>query len=154
MSLFLLALFVLLKLDKLKLMDISIVTVLFTALFFLVYTLFTIQIDSEKENHPKKIAYQINAFLPDDIGTVYEIGYRQVLETTCYLDKEVIQLDNFSELDAVHKKGGQIYFIFKAAFLNKTTEADRKFLQDHQWVKVYASSPKNGKKEVVVGHLK
>jgi len=154
MSLFLLSLFVLLKLDMLKLMDISVVTVLFTALFFLVYTSFVIKIDSEKENHPKKIAYQINALLPDDVGTVYEIGYRQVLETTCYLDKEVIQLDNFSELDALHKKGGKIYFIFKAAFLNKVTEDDRKFLQDHKWVKVYASSPTNRKNEVVVGQLK
>jgi 4-amino-4-deoxy-L-arabinose transferase-like glycosyltransferase len=153
-SLFLLALFVLLKLDMLKLIDISIVTVLFTALFFLIYTLFAVQIDSEKKNHPKKIAYQINSFLPDAVGTVYEIGYRQVLEITCYLDKEVIQLDNFSELDALYKKGERIYFIFNSSFLNKTTEDDRKFLQDHKWEKVYSSSSKNGKDSVVVGQLK
>ena len=152
-SLFILALFVLLKLDMLKLIDISVVTVLFTALFFLVYTLFTIQIDSGKENHPKKIAYQINALLPSDIGTVYEIGYRQVLGTTCYLDKEVIQLDNFSELEDVYKKGGRIYFIFNSSFLNKSTEEDRKFLQDHKWERVYSSSSKNEKSAVVVGQL-
>jgi 4-amino-4-deoxy-L-arabinose transferase-like glycosyltransferase len=151
--LFLLALFVILKLDMLKLIDISVVTVLFTALFFLVYTLFTIQIGSEKENHPKKIAYQINSLLPDDIGPVYEIGYRQVLGTTCYLDREVIQLDNFSELDALYKRRGQIYFIFNSSFLSKTTANDRKFLQDHKWEKVYSSASKNGKNEVVLGQL-
>jgi len=152
--LFLLALFVLFKLDMLKLIDISVITVLYTALFFLSYTLFDTQIDSKKENHPKKIAYQINSFLPGDIRTVYEIGYRQVLEITCYLDKDVIQLDNFSELDAAGKKGGQIYFIFNSSFLNKTTEDDRKFLQNHEWEKVYSSSSKNGKNAVVVGRLK
>lgn len=153
MSLFLLALFVLLKLNMLKLIDISLITVLFTAFFFLVYTFFTIQIDSAKENHPKKIAYQINSLLADD-AAVYEIGYRQVLGTTCYLDKEVIQLDNFSELGALHKKGGQIYFIFNSSFLSKTTEDDRKFLQDHKWEKVYSSSSKNEKNSVVLGQLK
>jgi 4-amino-4-deoxy-L-arabinose transferase-like glycosyltransferase len=150
----LLALFVLLKLDMLKLIDISLITSIFTASFFLSYTLLAIQIDSKKENQPREIAYQINSFLPGDIRTVYEIGYRQVLRTTCYLDKDVIQLDNFSELDALNKKGGQIYFIFDSSFLNKTTRGDKKFLQDHKWEKVYSSAPKSGKNEVIMGQLK
>jgi hypothetical protein len=110
-SLFLLSLFVLFKFDTLKLIDISVITVLFTALFFLSYTFFDIQIDSKKENQPREIAYQINSFLPGGVGTVYEIGYRQVLGITCYLDKEVIQLDNFSELDALYKKEDK-YILF------------------------------------------
>lgn len=153
-SLFLLALFVLLKLDMLKLIDISVITVLFTALFFLSYTFFDIQINSKKENPPRTIAYQINSIFSGDVVTVYEIGYRQVLEITCYLHKEVIQLDNFSELGDFYKRGGQIYFIFKSSFLSKTTEEDRKFLQDHEWEKVYSSSSKNRKNEVIVGRLK
>ena len=109
---------------------------------------------SKKENQPRTIAYQINSIFPGDVGVIYEIGYRQVLEITCYLDKEVIQLDNFSELGDFYKKGGQIYFIFKSAFLSKTTEDDRKFLQDHKWEEIYSSSSKNKKNAVVVGQLK
>jgi 4-amino-4-deoxy-L-arabinose transferase-like glycosyltransferase len=153
-SLFLLALFVLLKLDMPGLIDISVVTVLFTALFFLSYISFVMQIDAKKENQPRNIAYQINSLLPRDIRTVYEIGYRQVLGITCYVNKNVIQLDNFSELDTLDRKGGQIYFIFNSSFLNKTTGEDGKFLQEHKWEKVYSSSSTNGKNEVVVGQLK
>lgn len=136
-------------------MSISVCAALFTGIFFLLYTDIGIQCDLKKDDRPKNIAYHINPLLPEDVDIVYEIGYRRLLGITCYLKKEVIQLDSFSQLKSVHNKGGGIYFIFDTAFLDRSSEDDRKsFLEEIKWEKVYSSYLKKEKSEIVVGYLR
>jgi len=93
--------------------------------------------------------------LPHDANPVYEIGYRRLLEITCYLGKEVNQLDNFSQLRSLPDKEDKIYFIFDAAFLKTVNADDRNtFLQDISWEEVFSFHSTKGGKEIVVGRLK
>jgi len=93
--------------------------------------------------------------LPHDVNTVYEMGYRRLLDITCYLGKEVIQLDKFSQLKSLPDKEDKIYFIFDTAFLGTVNADDRNtFLQEIPWEKVFSFSAKKGEKEIVVGYLK
>jgi hypothetical protein len=128
----------------------------FTGLFFLSYTAIDVQHEAKKDNQPKKIAGEINLLLPRDIHTVYEIGYRRFLGTTCYLPQEVIQLGKFSELKDLRGKGNRIYFIFDTKFLNSTRnkEEQRVLLEDIQWERVYSRFYSSSRGEIVVGHLK
>ena len=149
------ALLILYKITSLKVMGMSVCIALLTGLFFLTYTYLDIQHDLQKEYHSKKIASQINALLPHDVNTVYEMGYRRLLDITCYLGKEVIQLDKFSQLKSLPDKEDKIYFIFDTAFLGTVNADDRNtFLQEIPWEKVFSFSAKKGEKEIVVGYLK
>jgi len=78
-----------------------------------------------------------------------------LLEITCYLGKEVNQLDNFSQLRSLPDKEDKIYFIFDAAFLKTVNADDRNtFLQDISWEEVFSFHSTKGGKEIVVGRLK
>jgi hypothetical protein len=124
-----------------------------TGLFYLACVSIDTQLDLKKENNPKSIAKQINLLLPEDIGVIYEIGYDRFLGITCYLDKEVIQLDNFSQLKSLDNTEKQIYFIFDTQYLN--TENEREILfRKIAWNKVYSHFFKNSKGDIVVGYLK
>lgn len=148
------AFFILHKINSLKLMGMSVCIAFFSGLCFLTYTYLDIQHDLQKDYNAKTIAYRINALLPHDVNTVYEMGYRRLLEITCYLGKEVIQLDNFSQLESLSDKEGKIYFIFDTAFLRTGDAVDRNtFLQEIPWKKVFSFSVKKGEKEIVIGYL-
>ncbi|MBI5632856.1 MAG: glycosyltransferase family 39 protein [Nitrospirae bacterium] len=126
-----------------------------TGLIFLVYTELDIRHDMEKVHYPRKVSREIMAVLPGDADPVYEIGFDRFLRVTSYLDREVIQLDRFSQLKKADN-GRNVYFIFDADFLNNITpEQDRKImLQDIAWEKVYSGRFEPGRNEIVVGYLK
>lgn len=151
--LLLLNLYVLYKTKSLLLHTVPIWIVLNTGLFYLACVSIDTQLDLKKENNPKSIAKQINLLLPEDIGVIYEIGYDRFLGTTCYLDKEVIQLDNFSQLKSLDNTEKKIYFIFDTQYLN--TENEREILsREIAWDKVYSHFLRNSKGDIVVGYLK
>ncbi len=156
-SLALSALIILYKMPSLKLTGMSCCTAILTGFVFLIYTYLDIQHDLRKEYNPKKIASYINAVLPRDVNPVYEIGYRRLLDITCYLGTEVIQLDTFSELKSLRDKTGskgKMYFIFDTAFLRTVNPDERNtFLQEISWRKVLTFSHQEGKKEIILGYL-
>lgn len=128
---------------------------LISGLIFLVYTEIDIRHDMKKEYYPRKVSREIAQVLPADAEPVYEIGYDRFLRVTYYLDREVIQLDDFSQLKKIDSKGSA-YFIYDTDFLNRlTSEEDKKiFLQDIAWGKVYSGRFEKGSNEIVVGFLK
>jgi 4-amino-4-deoxy-L-arabinose transferase-like glycosyltransferase len=157
-SLALSALFILYKITSLQITGISFGTAILTGLVFLTYTYLDIQHDLQKEYQPKKIASQIKTLLPHDVNRVYEMGYRRLLDITCYLGKEVIQLDNFSQLKSLLDKADEqdkIYFIFDTDLLRTINPDDRNtFLQEISWKRVSSFSAKKGEKEIVIGYLR
>ena len=127
---------------------------LITGLIFLVYTELDIRHDMKKEYYPRKVSREILNVLPGDADPVYEIGYDRFLRITYYLERDVVQLDSFTQLKKAGIKG-KVYFIFDTDFLNKiTTEEDRKiFLHDVSWKKLYTGRFAKDKNEIVVGYL-
>jgi 4-amino-4-deoxy-L-arabinose transferase-like glycosyltransferase len=126
-----------------------------TAFLFLLYTNLEIQYDSKQENNSRNIAREINRLIPGDVDTVYEIGYRRFLGITCYLDREVHQIDTFAELQSLGKQKRKIYFIFDTVFLNRGAGNEDKniFLREIVWKKIYSIEYKSSKGEIVVGTL-
>jgi 4-amino-4-deoxy-L-arabinose transferase-like glycosyltransferase len=127
---------------------------LFTGLYFLLYTDFDIRHDIGKDAYPRKIGGEINRLLPDDAQRVYELGYDRFLEITCYLTKEVIQLDSFAELRSL-KKRGRVFFIFNTRFLNSRKDEEKRIFRDEiKWEKVYSKYNADNKDEIIVGYLR
>ena len=150
-----LAVHIVYKSNSIKLKNIPVFMALIAGLCFLAYTNLDIQYDSKKDNYPKKIASEINLLLPEDIDTVYEIGYRRFLGVTCYLKKKVIQLDEFAQLKSIDSKKNKIYFIFDTKFLNGISDNDRKiFSREIKWEKIYSRFFEKSRGEVFVGCLK
>jgi len=148
------ALVILYKVHSVQLSHVPIYVAVITSLLFLIYTDLNIKFDSKKENYPRKIAQEINLILPSEIDIVYEIGYRRILPITCYIDKEIRQLDTFAELKALGKKKGKIYFIFDTEFLNVLRDQDKNiFLHDIHWEKIYSKKYKGSRGDIVVGTL-
>jgi hypothetical protein len=126
-----------------------------TGLIFLVYTELDVRYDMKKVYYPRKVSSEILNVLPRDAEPIYEIGFDRFLRVTSYLDREVIQLDSFSQLKKADDRG-KVYFIFDIDFLkNITPEQDRNImLQDIAWEKVYSGRFEPGRNEIVVGYLK
>jgi len=74
---------------------------LITGLLFITYAYIDTQFDTAKENNPKNIAKRINSVLPGDIVRIYEMGYRRFLGITCYMNRDIIQADEFTDLKAL-----------------------------------------------------
>lgn len=134
---------------------IPVILALLTGIFYLTYTAIDVQSEAKKDNHPKKIAHEINRLLPQDTQTVYEIGYRRFLGTTCYLTQEVIQIDTFSALKSLKNRGNKIYFIFDTKYLSsRSNEEQRIFSREIQWEQLYSKYFSGSRERIVVGCLK
>jgi 4-amino-4-deoxy-L-arabinose transferase-like glycosyltransferase len=141
------------KRNTLRSAGIPVVVAVLTGFLVLSYSLMQAQLHEKKPDDPRKIARAINDMLPEDTGAVYEMGYDIFLEITCYLNREVIQLDSFDQLTNLEKKKN-VYFIFDTDHLRKVKEsAGIDPLETTGWEKVYSSPYKNRKKELVVGHI-
>ncbi len=150
----LLALFILYRMNSIQIKRIPVLPALLAGLFFLTYTGIDLQYQFKKDISPKKIAHEINLILPQDVDTVYEIGYRRFLGVTCYVTKEVLQLNNFSDLKSLQDKGTGVYFIFDTKFLSTRDEEEKRiFTQDIRWEKVYSKYVSGSRGEIVVGYL-
>jgi 4-amino-4-deoxy-L-arabinose transferase-like glycosyltransferase len=148
---------VLYKSSSIRLTHIPIYTVLITALFFLIYTDFSIRLEEKQGTSTREIAREINLILPRDVDTVYELGYRRALRITCYIDREVRQVDSFAELKALDTGSGNIYFIYDSEFMDVISDKDKKtFLKDMHSETVYSKkfrSRHRGEGDIVVGKI-
>jgi hypothetical protein len=124
-----------------------------TGLLFITYTYIDIQFDTAKNNNPKHIAQRINSVLPDNAGRIYEIGYRRFLGITCHIDKDIIQLEEFSDLQSVVDKKDKIYFLFDTKY-PETRDYRRKAFREIRWKKVYSEFFEENRGDIVVGLLK
>jgi len=140
---------------KIEFMRIPVFFVLFVGFAWLAYTDLQVQYESKKENHPKRIARELNLLLPKDIGTVYEMGYRRFLDVTVYLDREVTQLDSFSRLRLLHQGGkGDLYFIFNTRFLDTRKDEEKRVFHTLQWEKIYCKFLSKSSGEIIVGRVR
>jgi hypothetical protein len=113
-----------------------------------------VQHETKTDNYPKRIAYEINLLLPEDIDTVYELGFNRILNVTSYIEKHVKQLDNFYQLRIIDDKKNKIYFIFDTKFPDRLSDNERKFfLHEMQWEKIYAKKLHDKDDEIVVGYI-
>jgi 4-amino-4-deoxy-L-arabinose transferase-like glycosyltransferase len=149
------AVFFILRINSIKPKIIPVGLAFFVGFCWLIYTNLTVQHETKTDNYPKRIAYEINLLLPEDIDTVYELGFNRILNVTSYIEKHVKQLDNFSQLRTIDSKKNKIYFIFDTKFPDRLSDNERKvFFQEMQWEKIYAKKLQSGDGEVVVGYIK
>jgi len=153
-ALILFILFLWVKRNALRAGSIPVVIALLAGFFMLIYSGARAQLHENKPVNQRKIASAINTLLPEDTGRVYEIGYDRFLEITCYLNRDVVQLDSFDQLKHLAKKQN-VYFIFDTAYLSKIKKsAGIDPLEHTRWDNVYSVPYKNEKPEIVVGHLR
>jgi 4-amino-4-deoxy-L-arabinose transferase-like glycosyltransferase len=124
-----------------------------TGLLFVTYSYIDMQFDTAKENNPRNIAERINSVLPGDIVRVYEIGYRRFLGITCHINRDIIQVDEFSELKALGGKETGVYFLFDTKYI-ETKDSRKKEFGEIAWDKVYSEFFEDSRGSIVVGHLK
>ena len=86
---------------------------LVTGLLFLIYTDLRIMASNKtQEDSTRDIAREIDRMLPENADKIYVMGFRQSLEVTCYLDREVYQLDTFGALKHLREKDAKAYVIY------------------------------------------
>lgn len=124
-----------------------------TGLLFITYAYIDAQFDTAKENNPRNIAKRINSVLPEDVVRIYEMGYRRFLGITCYVNKDIVQADEFSDLKALGERGNKVYFLFDTKYL-ESTDSRKKALGQIAWDRVYSEFFEDSRGKIVVGYLK
>lgn len=149
-----LCLLILLKTNFISLKQTPLYIVSITVLLFLTYTNIEIQYKNNDETNQRNIAREINLILPEDIDTLYEIGYRRFLGITIYINKKVLQLDYFSELENIRKKNKKVCFIFDTEYIKQMEKKENDFfLKKVKWKKIYSKKFRKSRGEIVVGLL-
>ncbi|MBI5055741.1 MAG: glycosyltransferase family 39 protein [Nitrospirae bacterium] len=148
---------VLYKAGSARLPHVPVYVTAITALFFLVYTDITVGLDKKRGSNPREIASEIDLLLPQDAGVVYEMGYRRYLTITCYLNREVRQVNSFADLKELKKEKGGIYFIYDAELLDVITGEDKNiFLKEIHSEEIYSrkyKSRRRGDRAIAVGKI-
>jgi len=124
-----------------------------TGLLFITYAYIDTQFDTAKENNTRNIAKRINSILPGDIVRVYEMGYRRFLGITCYVNKDIIQADEFSDLKALGVKENKVYFLFDTKYV-ESRDSRKKAFGEIAWDKVYSEFFEDSRGNIVLGYLK
>ena len=124
-----------------------------TGLLFITYAYIDTQFDTAKENNPRNIAKRINSILPEDVVRIYEMGYRRLLGITCYVNKDIIQADEFSDLKALGGRENKVYFLFDTKYL-ESRDSRKKALGQIAWDRVYSEFFEDSRGKIVVGYLK
>jgi 4-amino-4-deoxy-L-arabinose transferase-like glycosyltransferase len=124
-----------------------------TGLLFITYAYIDSQFNASREHNARAIAKKISSALPDDVGRIYELGYRRFLGITCYLNKDIIQEDEFSDLKSLETSGDKVFFLFDTKYLD-AKELRKKALKEIAWDRVYSEFFENSRGEIVLGRLK
>jgi 4-amino-4-deoxy-L-arabinose transferase-like glycosyltransferase len=124
-----------------------------TGLLFITYTSIEMQFEAAKENNPRHIAQRINGMLPDGTGRIYEMGYRRFLGISCYINKDIIQVDEFSDLQSLGSREEKVYFLFDTKYF-EARDYREKALQEIKWQRVYSEFYEENRGDIVVGILK
>ncbi|MFA4917842.1 MAG: glycosyltransferase family 39 protein [Thermodesulfovibrionales bacterium] len=124
-----------------------------TGLLFITYAYIDTQFDTAKENNPRNIAKRINSVLPEDIVRIYEMGYRRFLGITCYVNKDIIQADEFSDLKALGKRENKVFFLFDTKYL-ESRDSRKKAFGEIAWDRVYSEFFEDSRGNIVLGYLR
>jgi len=124
-----------------------------TGLLFITYAYIDTQFDTAKENNTRNIAKRINSVLPEDIVKIYEMGYRRFLGITCYVNKDIIQADEFSDLKALKNNKDKVYFLFDTKYL-EARESRKKAFGEIAWDRVYSEFFEDSRGNIVLGYLR
>lgn len=108
-----------------------------TGLLYITYAYIDTQFDTAKENNPRNIAKRIDSVLPEDVVRIYEMGYRRFLGITCYVNKDIIQADEFSDLKALGGRENEVYFLFDTKYL-ESRDSGKKAFGEIAWDRVYS----------------
>jgi len=122
-------------------------------LLFITYAYIDTQFDTAKENNTRNIAKRINSVLPEDIVKIYEMGYRRFLGITCYVNKDIIQADEFSDLKALKNNKDKVYFLFDTKYL-EARESRKKAFGEIAWDRVYSEFFEDSRGNIVLGYLR
>jgi hypothetical protein len=123
-----------------------------TVVLFLIYTNLEVQYKNNDTNNQKRIAQEINHLLPSDIDTIYEIGYRRLLSVTSYIDRRVLQIDQFSELEKIQMAKKRVCFIFDTEYMKQMQKREKNFFLDRvNWQRIYTQYLKQSRGEIIVG---
>jgi len=145
---------VFIKANSISLKQTPFFIVLITVLLFLIYTNAEIQYKNIDETNQRTVARKINLILPADVDTVYEIGYRRFLGITSYIDKKVLQLDYFSELENIKMQNRKVCFIFDTEYMKRMEKKEKNFFLNRvSWQKIYSKNIKKSRGEIIVGLL-
>jgi 4-amino-4-deoxy-L-arabinose transferase-like glycosyltransferase len=139
--------------DEISLRQMPVWIALTTGLLFITYAHVDGQFDASRQNNPRKIAAGISGVLPGDVGRIYELGYRRFLSVTCYVNRDVIQVDEFSDLKSLERSNDKVYFLFDTKYL-EAREARKKALNEIAWERIYSKFFEESRGEIVVGRLK
>ena len=132
--------------------NISVVVALWVGLFTLIFTDMNTQKMLMRKESPRQAAQEISRLLPVEANTVYEVGYRRLLGVTSYLNREIVQLDGFSQLKTVSPNGG-IFFLFDTDMIENLSAEEKSSFDTMQWEKRYSGTFEKGKNEIVLGRL-
>jgi hypothetical protein len=124
-----------------------------TGLVFITYAYIDIQFDAAKNNNPRQIAHRIDSVLPHGTGKIYEMGYRRFLGITCYINRDIIQLDEFSDLQSLGSGEEGVYFLFDTKY-PETRDYRKKDFREITWERVYSEFFEESRGDIVVGYLK
>jgi hypothetical protein len=152
-SLIFLGVYIMYAKDTILLRQIPLWLALTTGLLFITYTSIEIQFEAAKQNNPRYIAQRIDSVLPDDTGRIYEIGYRRFLGITCHINKDIIQVDEYSDLQSLGSREEGVYFLFDTKYL-EAKDYRKKALREITWERVYSEFYEKNRGDIVVGHLK
>lgn len=133
-----------------ELKNISAYITLFAGLCWMMFANLNMQYNLKIDNYSPKIASEIQKFIPEDVKTIYELEMHRLLNITCYLNKEVIDLDNVAQLKNIAGEH-TVYFIFDTKFVNNLSKEDsRIFLQDLRWNELYSKSINKEKRNSII----
>jgi len=126
---------------------------LWVGLFTLLFADINAQKTAMRGESPRQAAGRIERLLPQGLTNVYEIGNRRILGVTCYLNREVIEVNDFGQLGDVRPEE-QVYFLFDTDLLKNLDDWQRQLYEDMPWEKLSSTRFERGDNEIVLGRLK
>jgi hypothetical protein len=81
------------------------------------------------------------------------MGYRRFLGITCYVNKDIIQADEFSDLKALGGKENKVYFLFDTKYV-ESRDSRQKAFGEIAWDRVYSEFFEDSRGNIVLGYLK
>jgi len=133
--------------------NLAIPVALWVGLFSLLFGDINMQRMTIRGESPRQAAKDIKRLLPPGIPKVYEIGSRRILAVTCYIDQEVVEVDDFGQLKDMNP-AEQVYFLFDTDLLKNLDDRQRRQYGDMRWEKLSSTRFEKGDNEIVLGRLK
>jgi len=133
--------------------NLAIPVALWVGLFSLLVADMNMQRMTMRGESPRQAASDIKRLLPPGLPKVYEMGNRRILGVTCYLGREVVEVDDFGQLRDMNPCE-QVYFLFDTDLLNNLDDWQRRQYEDLLWEKLSSARFEKGDNEIVLGRLK